>query len=69
MYTMGNDRRGEVMGKMKAFWARWEEKWIEWDRDHYLTSLKDNQEENVLQHDKNNSKQVKKVRKNKQRSK
>ena len=69
MYTMGNDRGGEVMGKMKAIWAEWEEKWKEWDMDHYLTSLKDNQEENVLQHNKNNSKQVKKVRKNKQRSK
>tara|TARA_R100000808_G_C2154595_1_gene165694 strand:- start:8789 stop:8962 length:174 start_codon:yes stop_codon:yes gene_type:complete len=57
------------MGKMKAMWAKWEEKWQEWERDHYLSSLKNNQEENVLQHDESNSKQVKKVRKNKQRSK
>ncbi len=69
MYTMGYDRRGEIMGKMKAMWAKWEEKWQEWDRDHYLSSLKNNQEEDVLQHNKDNSKQVKKVRKNKQRSK
>tara|TARA_R100001129_G_C5148620_1_gene198186 strand:- start:88 stop:288 length:201 start_codon:yes stop_codon:yes gene_type:complete len=66
---MGYDRRGEIMGKMKAMWAKWEEKWQEWDRDHYLSSLKNNQEEDVLQHNKDNSKQVKKVRKNKQRSK